>query len=192
MRITSFLKLFLFFVMSISNTQAVEVSVDMISGGGVDPLLYADIGTSFDVDIILGSTLGLAGFEFDLDFNSSMLVATAITSGNLLALPVLTLEKNISVGSIELAQATAIPFSGVDITSPSVLATVSFDIIGSGSDFLTLNNVFLTNSFSSSIIPVDLSHGELRVSAVPSPGVLVLMLSGIGLLRLQRKDYITG
>ena len=180
----------LLFVICINNVPAAEVVVDLISGGGVDNQLNVDIGTSFDVDIILNNALELAGFELALDFNSTMLTATSIISGEIFNPSTLLLDKTIHSGSITFAESTTL--FPVSISTATILATISFDVIGSGGDFLTLNNVSLTDSAFSNITPVNLSNAEVNVVSVPAPGIFILMFSGFSFLRLYRKYCIAG
>ncbi len=180
----------LFFIIFINNVPAAELSVDLISGGGIDDQLNVDIGTSFDVDIILNNVLGIAGFELALGFDSTMLTATSIISGEIFNPSTLLVDKTIYSDSITFAELTTL--SPVNISTATILATISFDVIGSGSDFLTLNNVSLTDSDFRDITPVNLSDAEVNVTSIPAPGVLALMLSGFGFLRLYRKYCIAG
>lgn len=168
----------LIFSFFIGHADAVSLSVDMIQGGSINNSLSSTMGSSFNVDIILNDAVDFAGFEFDLEFNNSILNATSITSGNVFGLDTFLLEEQININSIGFSE-TTFAITGLDIFSPTVLATISFDIVGAGTDILTLSNVVLSDSFGFEISPVVLSNGSLTTPSVPAPNILILIVLGL-------------
>ena len=159
----------LVFSISMSSTYAANLSVNMVSGGGVNNAFSSHVGSTFSIDIVINDTLDLAGFEFDLGFDSTILNATSITSGNIFGINTFSLQSIINANSIDFSEATLAP-NGIDIASPTLLSTISFEIIGAGVDTLDLNNVILSDSLGVGIVPVVLNSGNLT-STVPVPSI---------------------
>lgn len=182
--------LFLFSFSTIINTSyAATLSVDMISGGSIDDSLSSNLGDSIDLNIILNDALDLSGFEFDLEFDNSIISATSIVSGDVFGLDTFSLENQINSNSIGFSE-TTLAFVGLDILSPIVLATISFNVVGVGLDFLNLKNVILSDSFGLEIGSVSLNNASLTVStsSVPEPNVFWLFSTGLVVfLRLRAK-----
>lgn len=182
--------LFLFSFSTIINTSyAATLSVDMISGGSIDDSLSSNLGDSIDLNIILNDALDLSGFEFDLEFDNSIISATSIVSGDVFGLDTFSLENQINSNSIGFSE-TTLAFVGLDILSPIVLATISFNVVGVGLDSLNLKNVILSDSFGLEIGSVSLNNASLTVStsSVPEPNVFWLFSTGLVVfLRLRAK-----
>jgi len=171
----------LLFGLCIGSSQAAQLSVDMISGGSIDSTLSTEFGESLSIDIIINDATDLAGFEFDLaGFNLS---PTAITSGNIFGVDTFSLESQVthSIGFSE----TSLDFTGIDINTPTVLATVSFDVVNSGVGSLDLSNVILSDSLGREITPVSLNNGN--ISAVPVPSAMLLMATGLSMVGLRKR-----
>lgn len=156
------------------------ISVDMVPGGSIDSSLSLPSGSTFDVDIVINDALDLAGFEFVLGFDSSVLSATSISSGDIFGLDTFLIDDTINANSVSFSE-TTFAF-GLDINTPTVLATISFDAPVVGASDLSLNNVLLSDSFAFGITPVTIADGDITVtgtSTVPEPSVLLLLFSGL-------------
>ncbi len=171
---------------------AAAISVDMVPGGTINNSLSLTEGTSFDVDILIDDATDLAGFEFDLNFDSAVLSANSVTSGDIFGLDTFLIDDTISAGSVSFSEMT-FALSGLDVTTPTVLATISFDTLAAGTSLLNLTDVVLSDSLAYSILPVTNSGGVLTVTgggsnSVPEPATLFLLFGGlIGIVGLGRK-----
>ncbi|BCG65965.1 MAG: hypothetical protein methR_P3837 [Methyloprofundus sp.] len=180
----------LLFASSICNVQAAQIFVDLVPGGGIDSTLTAFTGTSIDVDILIDDVTDFAGFEFDLNFSDPMLNATAVTSGGIFGLDGFELDNQINTSSISFSETSVAAF-GLDISlgSPTLLATISFDIVGVGSDPLNANNIVLSDSLGFGIGSVTVINAQLTTEnsgVTPAPGVLALMFVGLGFVSLRK------
>ena len=172
--------------------QATIVAVDMVPGGAVDAALMKVPGDTFDVDVLIGDVLGLGGFQFDLGFDSSVLMATSITDGGLFGADSIGSISSILLDSISFADAT-LDLNGLDIPLSSLLATIHFKVVGEGVSALFLSNVLLADPIGD---PIDTatSDGELT-SALPlpppvgvvEPATLALLGAGLAALLLRRR-----
>jgi len=168
-------------------------------GGGIDTNLTLTEGDSFDLDVLIDDVFDLAGFEFTLDFDDTLLSATSIFSGDVFGIDTFLIDDTISSNSVSFSE-TTFAFVGVDISTPTILATISFDTIASGASALDLNNIVLSDSFAFEINPIHINNGGLTINAassgnskpplnaVPEPETLWLSFVGLmGLLISRRK-----
>ena len=83
--------------------------------------------------------------------------------------------------SIRFSEAT-FAFSGLNITTPIVLATISFEALAPGISIIDLNATVLTDSLAGAITPVTEFDGQVTVNGptaiVPEPSTLALWLWG--------------
>ncbi|MGR3218584.1 MAG: cohesin domain-containing protein [Candidatus Anammoxibacter sp.] len=90
------------------------------------------IGDSLTVDIRIDGVADpdtVLGFEFDLDFDTTVFDAVSVVDGGFLTQPVFAVENDISGADVNFAEATL----GVSTASGSgVLATVTFEILSIG------------------------------------------------------------
>ncbi|MCF6203981.1 MAG: cohesin domain-containing protein [Methylococcaceae bacterium] len=170
-----------------SSVYAALLSVDLIPGRNVDNTLSANVGSSFNVEIVLNDVTDFAGFEFDLDFDSNVLTATAISSGYTFGLDTFLLDDTISAGNLSFSE-TSLATNGLDINTPIVIATISFDAIEMGASDLNLSNVILSDSLGIEQSPVTLTHGNTTISAVPVPAAFWLFFSGILSIGIRRNN----
>jgi len=183
-------------LVSLNSSSAISasISVDMISSGTIDSSLSLSSGSSFDVDIVIDNVIDIAGFEFILGFDSTVLSATSITSGDIFGLDTFLLDDTITANSVSFSELTLDIF-GLDINLPTVLATISFDAIAAGTSDLLLSNIFLSDSLAFEITPVIIADGTITItstgtSTVPEPSVLWLLFFGlIGGVAINRKQH---
>ncbi|NOR70816.1 MAG: hypothetical protein GQ532_14180 [Methylomarinum sp.] len=173
-----------------STSHGATLSVDMISGGSLENSLSSNTGSSISIDIILNNTLDLSGFEFDLEFDNSIMSATSIVSGDIFGLDTFSLENQINSNSIGFSE-TTLAFVGLDVLLPTILATISFDVIDIGAGVLNLENVILSDSFGLEIGSVSLNSANLiaeSTSSVPEPSIFWLFSAGLlGVLSVRTK-----
>ena len=165
---------------------AATVVVDMVPGGAVDNALARAPGDAFDVSVLVSDALDLAGFQFDLTFNSAVLQATLIGSGGIFDPDTFAAANSIDQPNGLLSFAETTLGNGVDASLPSLLATIHFTVLAEGFSPLTLGNVILADSNGDSIVPVGTLDGGLTSkNVVPPVGVVepgVLPLMGCGIL----------
>jgi hypothetical protein len=156
-------------------------------------------GSSFDAQIFIDdvpfnvSTEGFGGFEFDLTFSNPDLTATALVSALIFGLDTFPIDNDISVPGVATLAETTIG-SGLNISTPTLLATVTFDVSSGatlGLSDLVFDNVILSDGFGVDIPGVQLVNDQVNItngsSGVPVPGTLWLM--GLAMLgfRAQRR-----
>ncbi|MCP5150156.1 MAG: hypothetical protein H6983_10630 [Ectothiorhodospiraceae bacterium] len=167
--------------------QAATIAVDMVPGGAVQASRTLAPGDSFSLDIVVSDVADLAGFELALDFDPAILGATSLTSGLVFGpLDTFPLVASIGVGTLAFAEVSLAPL-GLDLVGPTVLATVSFDVLAAGTTALDLHDVLLSDSLAGAIGPVVEADGQLTAerpaSTVDEPLPLALLAGG-GLLGL--------
>jgi len=182
----------LFISLNSSSALSASISVDMISGGTIDNSLSLSSGSTFDVDIVINDVIDIAGFEFILGFDSTVLSATSITSGDIFGLDTFLIDDTINANSVSFSE-TTFAFFGLDINTQTVLATISFDAIAAGTSDLLLSNIFLSDSFAFEITPVTIADANITIpgtSTIPEPSVLWLLFFGlIGGIAINRKQH---
>ncbi len=167
------------------NVSAAQLFVDIIPGGDISSTYSTLTGGNFDVDIVLNDAIDFAGFEFNMGFDSTILSATSITSGNVFGVDTFTLDDTISSSNISFSEAS-LALTGLNINTPTVIASFSFSALASGTSNLSLANVILSDSFGLELIPVNLASGAVTV--VPVPAAFWLFFTGmIGMLRVVKR-----
>ncbi len=175
---------------SVLSANAAFVSVDVDPATlGIQNMTTVVLGNPVTVNIVVTDLPeSLQGFEFDVDFNSSVLTATGVMSGGFLPVP-FPVENDIAAPDVNFAETNL----GVSTaTGDGVLAVNMFDTISLGTSNLTLNDVRLTGVNGPGdifeITPVTLNNGMINVAPVPVPSSVVLFASGLAwLLRQYRK-----
>ncbi|MGR3318153.1 MAG: cohesin domain-containing protein [Candidatus Anammoxibacter sp.] len=111
-----------------------------IAPAGAEPIVSLDVGStdglvvgdSLTVDIRIDGVADsgtVLGFEFDLDFDTTVFSAVSVVDGGFLTQPVFAVENDISGSDVNFAEATL----GVSsATGSGVLATVTFEILSTG------------------------------------------------------------
>ena len=167
---------------------AVSVVVDVDPGtAGIQSQATIMNGDSITVDVVVTGVTNLNAFEFDLDFNSTILAATGITSGNFLPAPALNVENNTASPDVNFAEFALVP---VGSNGDGVLASITFSSLALGMSDLVLNDVILSAPFGAQILPVTLQNGKITVTngqqPIPEPGTMVLLATGLGGLLVGR------
>lgn len=198
-----------FFSVYINSAQAASISVDMVPGGVINGSLtipFTPPPPDPTFDILINDVADLAGFQFNLGFDPSILNISSIDSGNIFGADTAVFlsisDFNNITGSISFSE-TSLALSGLNIPSlnmlgPAILATIHFQAIGIGTSSLDLNNTVLSDSASppNEITPVTENDGQVTFQAPPviqAPEPSLVLLSGLGLLSLisiQRKAKI--
>ena len=166
-----------------------------IQGGTilVDPST-ADIfvGQSFILNVNVDSLPDLYAYQFDLQFDPTVLRAFSVSEGSYLTSggPTLFFPGTVdNVGGFVLS--TADSLEGVaGVSGSGTLASFGFQAIAAGSTSITLQNIFLLDS-SLSGITAAVSSGEVTVMQTPEPsyGPLVVVL-GIIIVFVRRRSRV--
>ncbi len=163
---------------------AVSVMIDLDPGTpGIQSHTTIMVGDSIDVGVVVTDVTNLNAYEFDLDFNSSVLHAASLVSGNFLPsiiLPPQIAESDVAAPDVNFAEFTIGAFGS---SGDGVLALIMFDAVAIGSSSLLLNDVILSAPFGIPISPIALQHGTITVTdvqPVPLPGTLLLFGTGLG------------
>ena len=114
--------------------------VDPSSVTGLTP------GQTFTINIKVSDVTNLYGFEFKLGYDTSILDATEITIGPFLNEPIYTFKKKIDNTNGFLWVATSSQKPAAPKSGSGTLATITFQVTGSGSCALDLYGTKLGNS----------------------------------------------
>lgn len=176
------------FAVYLNSAHAATLSVDMVPGANVDGSLTTTTGSTFDVNILVNDVQDLAGFQFELGFDSAILQAASIVSGNLFGADTFSIDSTTNAGSISFSE-ISLAMAGNDVSTATLLATITFKAVGVGVSGLNLLNTLLSDSNGADISPVSLTHGELTsVAAVPLPAAIWLFCPAIfGLFSIARR-----
>ena len=141
------------------------------------------LGQLVSLDIDVADISDLYAWQFDVDFDPSVLSVVGISEGAFLASGGATFfvpgTIDNSDGSVGFNADTLIgPLFGVD--GSGTLATVEFDTIEAADSAVTLNNIILLDSNFNNINFTS-TNGSINVSvtaAVPEPNSVALILAG--------------
>jgi hypothetical protein len=132
--------------------------------GAVDP------GEQFTVDIDVVPNNAIAGMQFSLSFDASLVSADSIVEGDLLSQG--GASTYFSPGQIDNGAGTITGVFGVIITpgqsvaAPGTLATITMTAVAGGTCPLTLSGVVVGDTNGQSI-PVDLVNGSVSINRPP-------------------------
>jgi len=156
-----------------------------------------EAGSSFDAQIVITDVLDFAGFEFDLNYSTPGLTATALVSGGVFDPDTFDITNDISVPGVATLAETTFGL-GLDINTNTLIGTVTLSIAanaGLGPTVLSLSNVVLTDSLGDPISNVTLQSATVNItppaSGAPIPSSLWLMslaLAAFGVSRRARKS----
>jgi hypothetical protein len=148
------------------------------------------VGETFSLDIRISDVTDLYAFQFDIEFDPSILSATSITDGEFLpiadSLGFFTLGINNVVGSIGYITNTltgTIP----GVSNSGVLASIDFKAIGIGTSDVSLSNVMLLDSSLNEITTTESLGSNVTVqgSLNPVPEPSTVLMIGIGMVCLS-------
>jgi len=147
----------------------------------------------FDANIYVNDVNDLAGFDFDLTYNSTNLSAQLLTSGNIFGLDTVSFASTITpgvgttLGRIHFAEST-LSTTGLNITSPTLLGTVKFKALNiSQGNFLSITAdpvspsqlLFLSDGSGPA---TGVTGGTVHITAAPVPLPASALLFSPGLL----------
>jgi len=107
----------------------------------IDSLSVPSTQSSVIIPINLSAEESFAGYQFTLNYNSSIMKVTKVTAGNIASGFSLLTNLN-SPGTVRVA---AVDSTLIGVTGSGVLAYVTFEITGSGTSSLSLSGVKLNN-----------------------------------------------
>jgi len=126
---------------------------------------------SFTVNVTVDPAVPIAGVQFDLSFNSSLLTANSVTEGNLLSQN--GADTYFSPGTIDNNAGTitgvagAIITPGQTVSSPGVFATIHMTAKSvEGTSPLNLSNV-IVGDINGNPVPVTVNNGSVTVTPYP-------------------------
>jgi hypothetical protein len=124
------------------------------------------IGDTFTVDMLVNPDTGIAGAQFSLNFNPSVVTANGVTEGNLLKQG--GAATFFLAGTIDNLAGTITNVAGVVITpgasvsTPGTFATISFTATTEGTSTLDLSNVIVTDK-QGQAVAITVTDGSVTV-----------------------------
>jgi len=179
-----------------SNATLISLSLDQTEYN-VGDVATASIIIS-DIEQEFGFQKLLAFFELDANYDDSKLSFNSATFGDKLDVDALLPSDRIIddsvAGALYLSELTfalgADLFLAQNGLSSFEIATVSFDVLATGTSELSLNNILLGTDLGTSFTDVTSENTMINVAStsVPVPATFMLfMLAGAGLLIQKRK-----
>jgi hypothetical protein len=125
------------------------------------------IGDAFTVDIDVAPDTDIAGAQFNLSFDASLLTANSVTEGDLLSQDGdLTFFMSGTINNVAgtiTDVAGAITAAGQTVSSPGTFATISFTATAAGTSALDLSNVIVGGPGGA--VTITVTNGSVTVFA---------------------------
>lgn len=142
----------------------------------VSPPTVVNAGQQFTVNIIIEPGTAIAGAQFDLAFNPSIVTATSVTEGNLLSQGGATTY--FSAGTINNVAGTISGVAGVittpgqTVSAPGTFASVTLTASAQGgTSSLTLSNV-IVGDINGQAVTVNVVSGQVTINRAPVLGAI--------------------
>jgi len=146
----------------------------------------------FDANIYVSNVNDLAGFDFDLTYNSTNFSAELLTTGNIFGADTVSFASTITpgvgaiLGRIHFAEST-LSTTGLNITSPTLLGTVKFKALNiSQGNFLSItadpvspSQLLFLSDGSGPATGVTGGTAHITAAPVPLPASVLLFASGL-------------
>lgn len=182
----------LVFGLGVQSAQASLLAVDLVPGGAIDSTLETSPGSTFNVNVVINDIVDLAGFDFTLDFDNTVLAVNSVTSGNFFGVNTESLANTTDFNFINFAEASNLFLVGgmdVDSSTNAVLATIQFQVLTGGFSSLNLGNLAETFLSDSPGDPIAFTQQGADVTAVPlPPSVLLFGSTLLGLIGFRKKS----
>ena len=190
------MKAFRYSIQALSLCCAVGIAAHAATLSVAPSFVNVTLGQNFDLNITIASVADLSDFQFDLEFNPTVLQATTISRGAFLSGAGMTLfEPGVIDNTGGRVTFTAEALEGASGANGSgVLATFGFIAAHSGTSTLTIDNITLLNSNLFGIAATA-NSGTVSVADTPEPATGALLAAGISLLcilRLRRAQFRKG
>jgi hypothetical protein len=146
----------------------------------VDAPPNVSLGDTFTVNVDVTGITDLYGFQFDLGFDPTILMADSSTEGPFLPSGGATFFIPGAIdnaGGTVAATADTLETAISGVTGDGTLASFSFEALADGPSALTLSNALMVDS-GDNLIDFDLSDGSVVVgeaSAAPEPSSFLLL-----------------
>jgi len=151
-------------------------------------------GDIFNVEVLISDidpSLPVQAFEFDIDYDPTIITPLNISSGDYLpsplGIPPLIIESDLNPPDINFAM-TTVGWGGG--SGSGILATITFQATNIGISTLHLNDVILSSPGGTPIYPVILNDGSITVqnTVIPEPATFLLAILGmLGVITLSLK-----
>jgi len=168
-RVTKLMTVFLILTMALVPFGVVSAQGDTIvrvsEPGVIDP------GEQFTVDIIVEPEVAIAGVQFNLSFDSSLVTVDDVAEGNLLsqngATTYFTAGTIDNVAGTVRAVAGAITTPGQVVSAPGTFATITLTAgTQGGTSPLTLSNV-VVGDINGESVPLSVVSGQVQINQAP-------------------------